>query len=120
MFCRIFFILCIFVCASIQGDIIDKKDFHKKVEERKKLEELKATSHFEFPTDCGYSPTYPRPLIGGSYRIEPDEFSWVASLVYEKNKTSKHCSGAVISSRYVLTAGNCVAFNRTDKTLGSV
>lgn len=117
MFCRIFFILCVSVCASIiHGDIIGETEFHKRVKEKKESEESKAPSLFEFPTDCGYSPTYPHGLIAGEYRLEPDEFSWVASLVYENNIANEHCSGSVISSRYVLTAGSCVAANRTDKT----
>lgn len=62
-----------------------------------------------FPEDCGYSPIYPRELLDSGYKIEPDEFSWLASLVYEKNSSAfGHCSGSVISARYVLTTRNCV------------
>lgn len=68
----------------------------------------------ELPKDCGYSPIYPRELIGGGYKIEPDEFSWVASLVYgtTENKLFGNCSGSVITSRYVLTAARCIFYNQ--------
>lgn len=75
---------------------------------------------YQLPTDCGYSPIYPRELIAGGNKIEPDEFTWLASLVYEKNESAfGHCSGSVISSRYVLTAARCVN-NNTHANLGKV
>lgn len=67
-------------------------------------------SEDELPKKCGFSPIYPRELIDGGYKIEPDEFSWVASLVYgtTQNKLFGNCSGSVITSRYVLTAARCI------------
>lgn len=66
-------------------------------------------AEFQFPTDCGDSPIYPRELMDSGYKIEPDEFSWLASLVYAKYiNVFGYCSGSVISARYVLTTRNCV------------
>lgn len=66
-------------------------------------------STYQFPKDCGYSPIYPRELLDSGYKIEPDEFTWLASLVYEKNNSVfGHCSGSVISAHYVLTTRECV------------
>lgn len=74
----------------------------------------------QLPADCGYSPIYPRELIDGGYKIEPDEFTWLTSLLYEKNRSAfGHCSGSVISSRYVLTAARCVD-NNNHANLGKV
>lgn len=104
MFSPTIFILC--VLASVHG-----------LEEAVKVETTtdKSTNNgFEFPTKCGYSPIYPRELMDGGYKIEPDEFSWLASLEYA-NQTFGHCSGSVISSRYVLTSGNCVVSNRNER-----
>lgn len=99
------FILC--VCASVHG-----------LEEAVKVEtatEKSTNNGFEFPTECGYSPIYPRELMDGGYKIEPDEFSWLASLEYANESAFGHCSGSVISSRYVLTSGNCIVDKRDNK-----
>lgn len=102
MFCRTIFILCI--CAAV----------HAIQEEKVEATASKSTNNgFEFPTECGYSPIYPRELLDGGYKIEPDEFSWLASLEYANKSLFGHCSGSVISSRYVLTSGNCISESRS-------
>ncbi|KAH8409618.1 hypothetical protein KR222_011614, partial [Zaprionus bogoriensis] len=59
------------------------------------------------PTDCGHTPMYPAPQIVGGNIIPADEYSWVASLQYNKTVFGA-CSGSVINSQYVLTAAHCV------------
>lgn len=60
----------------------------------------------KFPANCGYTAMYASRRIAGGI-IRPDEYSWLASLQYRRN-SNMSCSGAVINSRYVLTAAECV------------
>lgn len=60
-----------------------------------------------FSRECGYTPMYPLPQITGGNLIQPDEFSWLASLEY-RNLTFGGCGGSVISSWFVLTSASCV------------
>lgn len=60
----------------------------------------------KFPVNCGYTVMYASRRITGGI-IRPDEYSWLASLQYRRNSNIS-CSGAVINSRYVLTAAECV------------
>lgn len=62
----------------------------------------------KFPTDCGRTPVYPYDQIVGGYKIQPDEYSWVASLEYGNDSRIGVCGGSVINSLYVLTAAHCV------------
>lgn len=64
----------------------------------------------KFPTDCG-STTVAAPRAVANSRIEPEVFSWLASLEYGNN-TVGLCAGSVINSRYVLTAASCVTGNK--------
>lgn len=48
---------------------------------------------------------YPKAQTAGHSLIRADEYSWTASLVYEKES---ECVGSVINSRYVLTSARCV------------
>lgn len=97
-----------------------KKNMHMGRDYAKSKESKKSTVEFHFPSDCGYSPIYPRELSNGGYIIPPDEFSWLASLVYANNKTAfGHCSGSVIHSRYILTSGSCVT-NGHQRNLGNL
>lgn len=48
-----------------------------------------------------------RQIIGGSL-IQPDEFSWVASLQYGNRISYGVCSASVINSLYLLSAAHCV------------
>lgn len=65
-----------------------------------------AALEFKFPTDCGWTPMYPREQIFGGEVIQPDEYSWIASLRYGSESVNG-CGGSVINSRYVLTAAHC-------------
>ncbi|KAH8409865.1 hypothetical protein KR222_011269, partial [Zaprionus bogoriensis] len=59
--------------------------------------------------DCGRTPGYLIDQIAGGNTVQPDEYSWVASLEYNNNLTSFGiCAGSVINSLYVLTAAHCV------------
>lgn len=60
----------------------------------------------KFPANCGYTAMFASRRIAGGI-IRPDEYSWLASLQYGRNSNIS-CSGAVINSRYVLTAAECV------------
>lgn len=68
----------------------------------------KAAQEFKFPTDCGFTEMYPREQIFGGDVIQPDEYSWIASLRYGY-EGANGCGGSVINSRYVLTAAHCTA-----------
>lgn len=61
----------------------------------------------KFPANCGYTAMYASRRIAGGI-IRPDEYSWLASLQYRNRSSNISCSGAVINSRYVLTAAECV------------
>lgn len=62
--------------------------------------------------DCGTSPLYNVGSLDSWTSIEPDEYSWLASLEYgDRGKGSSVCSGSVVSPSYVLTAAHCVEDN---------
>lgn len=58
----------------------------------------------KFPTDCGLTPKY----YADDDTIQPDEYSWVADLVFINREILTICTGSVINSRYVLTTAYCV------------
>lgn len=58
----------------------------------------------KFPSDCGYTPMYPKQ----GHDVRPDEYTWLAVLVYDKLVLIFPCVGSVINSRYVLTSAYCV------------
>lgn len=60
----------------------------------------------KFPTDCGYTPMYPKK----GHFVKPDEYSWLALLLYNHVDWIRieECVGSVINSRYVLTSAYCV------------
>uniref|UniRef100_A0A0A9X5Z2 Transmembrane protease serine 9 n=2 Tax=Lygus hesperus TaxID=30085 RepID=A0A0A9X5Z2_LYGHE len=58
------------------------------------------------PQYCGTSPSDPfSDRIVGGVEVVPHEFPWVAKLFHDK---AFHCGAALISDRYLLTAGHCV------------
>lgn len=65
----------------------------------------------KFPTDCGYTPMYPRESNNkvGANSVKPDEYSWIAYLLYNDIFNIMTCLGSVINSRYVLTSADCVS-----------
>lgn len=62
-----------------------------------------------FREDCGKTPMNPTGEIVGGKIIDPDEYSWLASLQYGNNGSYGVCGGSVINSWYVLTAAHCVS-----------
>lgn len=69
----------------------------------------------QFPTDCGSTPMSIHGTIINGWKIEPDQYSWLASLQYGKGNTFGHCGGSVIHSRYVLTSAHCVTGKRVNE-----
>lgn len=69
---------------------------------------LSAVKELKNNRNCGWTPKYPRQTIAGGNDIQPDEYSWLASLQYGNGSTFGYCGGSVISSQYVLTAAHCV------------
>ncbi|KAL7727639.1 hypothetical protein ACLKA6_014979 [Drosophila palustris] len=55
-------------------------------------------------------------IIGGT-KTQLFEFPWMALLKYKKpsNEYGFNCGGALINSRYVLTAGHCLASSKLEK-----
>ncbi|KAH8419185.1 hypothetical protein KR222_009242, partial [Zaprionus bogoriensis] len=56
-------------------------------------------------------------IIGGT-KTQLFEFPWMALLQYKKpanNEVGFHCGGTLINSRYVLTAGHCLASSKLEK-----
>lgn len=51
---------------------------------------------------------YPTDQIVGGTIIQPEVYSWLASLQYGHRNTHGSCSGSVINAWYVLTAAYCV------------
>lgn len=84
----------------------------------KPTKQLGHESDIKYPPDCGYTPIYSRDQITGGYKIEPDQFSWMASLQYGTGNTFGDCSGSVINERYVLTAAHCVTGKRVQQLHG--
>lgn len=68
--------------------------------------------------DCGQTPMYSKEQIAGGKVIEPDEFSWLASLQYGRGNTYGGCGGSVINEWYVLTAAHCVTGTSVDRLGG--
>lgn len=68
----------------------------------------KPSSRVKYPADCGKTPFNSNVNIYGGSEIRPDEYTWMASLQYERNPTFGHCAGSVINTLYVLTAAHCV------------
>lgn len=58
----------------------------------------------KFPPDCGYTPMYRKQ----GHNVRPDEYSWLAVLLYENLDINGSCVGSVINSLYVLTSVSCV------------
>ncbi|XP_026316064.1 phenoloxidase-activating enzyme-like [Hyposmocoma kahamanoa] len=57
---------------------------------------------------CGQHVALPDRIIGGT-ETGVDEYPWLVLIEYSKNNKIKLlCGGALISDRYVLTAGHCV------------
>lgn len=66
----------------------------------------------KFPEKCGGIPDFSVGHITGGKTIEPNVYSWVASLEYNSSDDSLGiCAGSVINSLYVLTAAHCVSKN---------
>lgn len=80
---------------------------------------LKVSSPVEsqFPTECGSTPKSIHGAIINGWVIEPNKYSWLASLQYGEGNTFGHCGGSVIHSRYVLTSAHCVTGKRVNEEL---
>ncbi len=70
-----------------------------------------ARSRFRQPTSI----RRPQPNIVGGSDAAPGSFPWLAYISFTDGNNSYSCSGTVISSNLVLTAGHCVA----DETTGA-
>lgn len=62
----------------------------------------------KFPEQCGKTPKYPIANIIGGIDIQPDEYSWLASMQYGNKTHFGSCGASVINSFYLLTAAHCV------------
>lgn len=69
----------------------------------------------KFPEDCGGTPMFPKGQILNGFTVQPEEFSWLASLQYGQGDTFGVCGGSVINSLYVLTAAHCVTGETVQK-----
>lgn len=69
----------------------------------------------KFPEDCGGTPMLPKGQIINGFTVQPEEFSWLASLQYGQRDTFGFCGGSVINSLYVLTAAHCVTGENVQK-----
>lgn len=70
----------------------------------------------KFPENCGSIPHFSVGYITGGKTIDPNVYSWVASLEYNSSKDSLGiCAGSVINSLYVLTAAHCVSKNSAER-----
>lgn len=72
----------------------------------------------KYPESCGSTPGYGIRQISGGYTIEPDEYSWLASLQYGNRTRYGSCAGSVINSLYLLTAAHCVKSKRIQEIGG--
>lgn len=79
------------------------------------LQVLSTIEQLGFEHNCGETPNYSHDTIVGGYKIEPDEYSWLASLRYGDGKEFGICAGSVIHKLFVLTAAHCVEGNLPDQ-----
>lgn len=63
--------------------------------------------------NCGWTPMPATTQIINGHIVQPQEFSWMASLEYRD--LGYGCGGSVISSLYVLTAAHCVTGEEVNK-----
>uniref|UniRef100_A0A336LB45 CSON007646 protein n=1 Tax=Culicoides sonorensis TaxID=179676 RepID=A0A336LB45_CULSO len=72
-------------------------------------------SLFPYPGICGTQTT--SRIVGGS-KTSIGEFPWTALIKYRNryNHITFHCAGALINSRYVLTAAHCIVGTELAKT----
>ncbi len=63
----------------------------------------------EFARGERYTPTKAMPKIIGGDKAEADDWPWMVALVNgPDNYENQMCGGALIDSRWVLTAAHCV------------
>lgn len=61
------------------------------------------------PRDCGHQNINLQGRIFGGKEASLGEFPWMARLLHKDSEGERHfgCSGFLIHSKYVLTAGHC-------------
>ncbi|XP_029050777.1 CLIP domain-containing serine protease 2-like [Osmia bicornis bicornis] len=94
------------VCCPIQNENADLSGGADGAKEANLQFDL--SNNTLLPSDCGKDLSHDQRVVGGEH-TDIDEFPWMALLIYSTpNGETASCGGALISTRYVLTAAHCL------------